>query len=252
MIGSHGLTFQIVRKAPASCRLSVEQFPHRFPQNTIIARFSPSGVRNVSQPLTIVSAHLDSVNNLFPLLNAPGADDDGSGTATILEAFRALIKIGYEPLTPVEFHWYAGEEAGLLGSADVAEDYRSRGIPVGGILNVDETAFVKPNSTRAINLVAVGATEKLNDWVSDLAKEYVEIGVKFSGMIGRSLDHQSWTRRGFPAVSIVEGDQGEGGWLPFPHTVMDRTTIAPEIGEYSYVVSPPGGVDELELRPLSI
>src|SRR5690349_4283421 len=35
---------------------------------------------------------------------------------------------------------------------------------------------------------------------------------------GRGLDHQAWTKHGYPAVSIVEGDQAEGGWLPFPHT----------------------------------
>ncbi len=117
-------------------------------------------------------------------MNAPGADDDGSGTATILEAFRALVNVGYEPIHgPVEFHWWAGEEAGLLGSQDVAEDYQSRGVKVNGVLNVDETAFVKANSTPAINLVQVGATESLNKWVHKLAKEYVDIGVKFSGMV---------------------------------------------------------------------
>ncbi|ORY22232.1 peptidase [Naematelia encephala] len=209
----------IIRKAPSTCRLSVEQIPHLFPQNSIIARFSPSGPRNISQTVTIIGSHLDSVNQYFPLLNAPGADDDGSGTATILEAFRSLVQVGYSPVDgPVEFHWWAGEEAGLLGSMDVAEDYKARGLNVGAVLNVDETAFIKVNSTPAINLIEVGATEKLNKWVHDLAKEYVDIGVKYSGMVGRGLDHQAWTRHGYSAVSIVEGDQAEGGWLPFPHT----------------------------------
>jgi len=112
------LTYQqIVRKAPSTCRLSIERFPHSFPQDSIIARFSPSGTRDLSQPVTIIGAHPDSVNLYFPLLNAPGADDNGSGTATILEAFRTLVSVGFEPVHgPVEFHWWAGEEAGLLGS----------------------------------------------------------------------------------------------------------------------------------------
>ncbi|RSH93484.1 hypothetical protein EHS25_007840 [Saitozyma podzolica] len=225
----------IVRKAPPTCRLSIEQFPHAYPQNSIIARFSPPGKRNTSQPVTIISAHLDSVNFWFPLLDAPGADDNGSGSATILEAFRALVNVGFEPEHgPVEFHWTAGEEAGLLGALDIAEEYQSRGVRVNGVLNVDETAFIKANSTPAINLIKVGATEKLNKWVHKLAREYADVDVKFSGMVGRGLDHQAWTKHGYPAVSIVEGDQAEGGWLPFPHTVMDRTTIPPSIGEFSY------------------
>lgn len=51
------------------------------------------------------------------------------------------------------------------------------------MLNVDETAFVKANSTPAINLIEVGATESLNEWVRKLATEYVDIGVNFSGMV---------------------------------------------------------------------
>lgn len=54
---------------------------------------------------------------------------------------------------------------------------------MGGVLNEDETAFVKANSTPAINLVEVGATESLNKWVYDLAKEDVDIGVMYSGMM---------------------------------------------------------------------
>lgn len=37
---------------------------------------------------------------------APGADDDGTGTVNLLEAFRVLMKGGFQPATPVEFHWY--------------------------------------------------------------------------------------------------------------------------------------------------
>lgn len=52
-----------------------------------------------------------------------GADDDGSGTVTILEAYRALIASEFTPNRTVEFHWYSAEEGGLLGSQAVAKDY---------------------------------------------------------------------------------------------------------------------------------
>lgn len=38
-----------------------------------------------------------------------GADDDGSGTVTILESYRALLASGFAPGRPVEFHWYSAE-----------------------------------------------------------------------------------------------------------------------------------------------
>ena len=47
---------------------------------------------------------------------APGADDDGTGTVNLIEAFRVLVVKDYKPSTPVEFHWYAAEEIGSVGS----------------------------------------------------------------------------------------------------------------------------------------
>lgn len=45
-----------------------------------------------------------------PLTSTPkGADDDGSGTVTILEAYRALLESGFKPNRTVEFHWYSAE-----------------------------------------------------------------------------------------------------------------------------------------------
>ena len=38
-----------------------------------------------------------------------GADDDGSGSVTILEAYRALIAADFHPVQDVEFHWYSAE-----------------------------------------------------------------------------------------------------------------------------------------------
>jgi leucyl aminopeptidase len=72
----------------------------------------------------------------LPFLKAPGADDDGSGTITILEVFRSLVNTGFRPLRPVEFHWYSGEEAGLLGSQDIAQKYAKRGVDVFAMIQV--------------------------------------------------------------------------------------------------------------------
>ena len=73
--------------------------------------------------------------------------DDGSGSVSILEAYRALIAADYHPVRTVEFHWYSAEvctlikfslpyaimfqkEGGLLGSQAVAKDYEARSVNV--------------------------------------------------------------------------------------------------------------------------
>jgi Zn-dependent M28 family amino/carboxypeptidase len=58
----------------------------------------------------VVGAHLDSV------LEGPGINDNGSGTATILETALRMSELGIEPENRVRFAFWGAEESGLLGS----------------------------------------------------------------------------------------------------------------------------------------
>jgi leucyl aminopeptidase len=64
---------------------------------------------------------------------SPGADDNGSGSVTIFESLRVLVSSGFLPKKPLEFHWYAAEEGGLLGSQKVVAKYKEDGIDVFGM-----------------------------------------------------------------------------------------------------------------------
>lgn len=67
---------------------SVKAFSHPWGQSSIIAT-----IPGKSNKTVVIGAHQDSINLFLPsLLAAPGADDDGSGTVTILEALRVLLK----------------------------------------------------------------------------------------------------------------------------------------------------------------
>ncbi len=64
---------------------------------------------------------------------------------TTLESLRVLLtdpKIAAgEGANTLEFHWYAGEEGGLLGSGDIFDDYQSRGEVVKAMLQQDMTGY---------------------------------------------------------------------------------------------------------------
>lgn len=55
---------------------------------------------------------------------------------TILESYRSLIASNFTPQRTVEFHWYAAEEGGLLGSQAIARDYERRGVNVTAMSHV--------------------------------------------------------------------------------------------------------------------
>lgn len=87
------------------------------------------------------------MNYLFPLLPAPGADDDGSGTISILKAFCVLAETGYTPLRgPVEFHWYAAEEGGLMGSQAIARYKKESRVSIGAVLDLASQPIMAPYS----------------------------------------------------------------------------------------------------------
>ena len=122
---------------------TVEQFAHPWGQFSIIARIPGQTNKTV-----VVGAHQDSINLFLPsFLAAPGADDDGSGTVTILETLRAYLRsdevIKGETPNTIEFHWYSGEEGGLLGSQAIWAEYKQDRRDVKAMLHQDMTGYVQ-------------------------------------------------------------------------------------------------------------
>jgi Zn-dependent M28 family amino/carboxypeptidase len=74
--------------------------------------------------VVVVGAHLDSVPR------GPGINDNGSGSATILEIAEVYAAQNREPRNKLRFMWYGAEEFGLLGStayvADLSQDERDQ------------------------------------------------------------------------------------------------------------------------------
>lgn len=234
----HDHIASIIAEAPYHTHISLEYFTHRFPQSSIIARFEPK-VRDFKKPLTILGAHQDSANYLFPLLPAPGADDDCSGTVSILEAFRVLAASGYIPKDgPVEFHWYAAEEGGLLGSQDVAAYKKAEGAKIGAMMEFDMTAYISRNATESIGFIKTDADAPLTRWAVDLSTEYISIPTSVYELFpGAGSDYMSYTKLGYPATFASEGNPVAGGFPgefdPYVHTLNDTMDVDDELGYFS-------------------
>ena len=147
--------------------VKVEKFEHPWGQNSIIAT-----IPGKSEKTVVIGAHQDSINLFLPyILAAPGADDDGSGTVTILEALRVLLQsqalIQGNASNTVEFHWYSAEEGGLLGSQAIFSAYEKQNRDIKAMLQQDMTGYThktieagKPESVGVItDFVDPGLTE---------------------------------------------------------------------------------------------
>lgn len=84
-------------------------------------------------------------------------ESQGSGSVTILEAFRVLLTdsrvASGQAANTIEFHWYAAEEGGLLGSQAVFTNYKNSGKVVKAMLQQDMTGYVKPGTKEAVGVI---------------------------------------------------------------------------------------------------
>lgn len=190
--------------ASLAANTTVEEFQHPWPQSSLILRVHGANASLTHERgVTIIGAHQDSVN-LLPVFAAPGADDDGSGTATLLEVIRALGHAQWRPASDVEFHFYAAEEAGLLGSQAVADAYAARGTRVYAMLQMDMTAYVKQGTEERLGVVTDFVSPALTSFIERLAAHYVRIPVVRTELHYGASDHASWTRAGQPSAFVIE------------------------------------------------
>ncbi|KAF8639864.1 hypothetical protein AX17_001119 [Amanita inopinata Kibby_2008] len=203
--------------------ITIKEFPHSWGQNTIIVRISGSSTDDDS--VIIIGAHQDSTN-IWPFLPAPGADDDGSGTVTILEAYRALIASGFRPHRTVEFHWYSAEEGGLLGSQAVAKDYAARSVHVIAMSQFDMTAWVKRGTREEVGIITDFTDASLTEFNMKLVDTYLDIPFAETKCGYACSDHASWLKAGYPSVFTIESTFGNSN--RFIHSTNDRIDVSEE------------------------
>lgn len=190
--------------------VTVELVRHRqFNQPSVRARIQGAGPN--AAEVIVIGGHEDSTNqnDIFNSgrARAPGADDDASGVATVLEVFRVLVESNTRPDRTIEFMTYAGEEIGLLGSQDIALDYKNRRVKVVGALQFDMTMV--PGPSNILHFVTDFTSPAMNDLLRRLTDLYV--GVRWSNTqcgYGCS-DHASWNKAGFPSAIPFESSFNE-------------------------------------------
>nr|POE87891.1 leucine aminopeptidase 1 [Quercus suber] len=189
---------------------TVEFFKHPWGQNSIIATLPGR-----SEDTIVIGAHQDSINLFFPsLLAAPGADDDGSGTVTILEALRVLasdpaIAHGRAANT-VEFHWYSAEEGGLLGSQALFAAYARQGRRVKAMLQQDMTGYthatLEAGEPEAVGLITDFVDPALTTFIKTVVAAYCTIPFVETRCGYACSDHASASKAGYPSAFVIESD----------------------------------------------
>lgn len=185
----------------------------------------------------VVSGHYDSICSpgSDATCDAPGASDDASGTAAVMEMARVMSKYQFD--ATLVFMTVPGEEQGLLGAAHWAEEAKKKNLNIAAMFTNDIIGNtlggngVKDNARVRVFSEGVPSTETEaeararqsvggeNDGVSrQLARYIKEVGERYVNNFavtlifrrdryGRGGDHNAFLQRGFPAVRFTEPNE---------------------------------------------
>ena len=195
-LGLENVGFEVFGAAPGSRNVVGEKIGATFPEDILI-----------------ICAHYDSTSSSAQTL-APGADDNASGTAAVVEAARILATV---PLDfTVRFIAFSGEEQGLYGSRAHASGAFSRGERIVGVINLDMIAYssVLPES---MEIYVNGFSDWLGTRLLDASGSYGgPSGIKRVDPSMVYSDHAPFWDNGYAALLAIETD-----FNPYYHSTSD-------------------------------
>jgi hypothetical protein len=183
----------------------------------------------------LISGHLDNMRSdvMDRTGDAPGANDDASGVAAVMECARIMSKYTF-PATII-FIAVSGEEQGLLGAEHMAETAKNHKWNIEGVLNNDIMGSNNSSETNIINNTKIrifseafsiqdtgraaltirtlglendGKARQLARYVKEIGERYVDnleiVMIYRNDRFLRGGDHTPYVNRGFAAVRITE------------------------------------------------
>lgn len=229
---------------PHGGTVEVEEFRPLLPaayrgDDSVFANVIASKAGRKTSAHYIVCAHYDAISSRDPAwqasedawmsVAAPGADDNATGTAVLLETARLVSELDLD--VGLTFVAFSGEELGLLGSAEYVRRLAPSDSMI-GVINLDMLGYVQGGKHIAL------AYDLRSRWLSDLLDQTAEaldlestIGARdFTGLGGS--DHASFWSVGTPAVMLADRQDSQGLPLyPAYHTLADTLGGALEIDQ---------------------
>ncbi len=149
---------------------------------------------------------------------APGADDNASGTAAVIELARVLSNYNFQ--YTIKFIGFDEEEQGLVGSIYYATQAKTRGDTIMGVINLDMIAYDGNNDGKMnIHTKSVANSQEIG---ADIVQNNTAFNIGLNTVIVPSQpysDHDSFLNKGYGAVLMIEDNND---FHPYYHTVNDK------------------------------
>lgn len=174
--------------------------------------------KDIQAPAVVIGAHMDTLDGLMP-----GAGDDGSGSATIMEMARVLLASKTAFKRPIYIIWYAAEERGLVGSQHVVQYFQEKNRPVKAAIQFDMTGYRVNKEDPTMWVFTDYTDDHLSHYVARLIDAYVHVPVDYSRCGYGCSDHASWDAEGVPAAFPCESNFEDHN--PYIHSSSDTMDL---------------------------
>ena len=175
----------------------------------------------------VVGGHYDSSS--FSSQEAPGADDNASGTTAVIEIARVMSQYDFE--ATVKFIAFGAEELGLVGSRAYAQAAAAAGDDILGYVNLDMHGYLASGDTMDTDVISNTQSDPLMNLAFDVWETYVPILPIVEGsLFGATSDHASFWSAGYAAIFPFE-DSGQ--YSPYIHTKND--TIGLSLNNFEFL-----------------
>lgn len=148
----------------------------------------------------VLGAHYDSYES-----GMPGADDNASGTAGVLEAARILSDHEFEKT--IMFILFSGEEIGRIGSYGFVESSVNNKIEISNMINLDMISYVNKGEDLSVSICVNNFSKDfMNKYIKSLTTyvQELEYTIDSTSMIVSAGDHSSFWSKDIPAISLTE------------------------------------------------
>ena len=180
----------------------------------------------------VCGSHFDSFSYeaMFGGGTAPGADDNATGVASVLESARIMTQYEFE--YSIIYCAYGCEEMGLYGSEAYASRCQEQGMDIIGYFNNDMNGYLNPGDPIHIDCIYPNSVEPIGTYYMNVGEVYYpELPIRHVDFNEGDSDHTSFNNHGYMGIYPFEDYQNHSPYIHTPNDVIGTSVNSFEMSQ---------------------
>ena len=180
----------------------------------------------------VCGSHFDSFSYeaMFGGGTAPGADDNATGVASVLESARIMTKYAFE--YSIIYCAYGCEEMGLYGSEAYASRCQEQGMDIIGYFNNDMNGYLNPGDPIHIDCIYPNSVEPIGEYYMNVGEVYYsELPIRHVNFNEGDSDHTSFNNHGYMGIYPFEDYEHYSPHIHTPNDLIGTSVTSFEMSQ---------------------